>query len=395
MTRGYLRAFRPFPWHALDSTTRSEVAALRDARHWAQRSTDLAVVPAALAELLGAEVELLVRRAQPLTDIRPLDGGIGVVVARADTPRMARGALVEAERALASAIVARVMRRPPARVVDASADAAAGLAGAFAAIVAAAARRANAGAGAALRVLAAGPAAALEADVARLDPGLLAITLTVLVARDAFTARIVVPRDIVAAAPARAWGASSLAALGAMPLSVPIVACAVRATAADVGALRSGDVFLPGCWPLAQAGRGATADAAAPGWAGPVLLAAASADVGVRAQLGDDGRLVLRGDVEPLCAAEAEMNDGETDELVEAIGDVPVIVRVEIGEARMAAREWADLGRGDVIALGRRIGEPVVLRVGGVPIARGELVEIDGEVGVRIVERLAGETTAS
>jgi flagellar motor switch/type III secretory pathway protein FliN len=78
--------------------------------------------------------------------------------------------------------------------------------------------------------------------------------------------------------------------------------------------------------------------------------------------------------------------------LVEAIGEVPVVVRVEIGEARMAAREWAALTRGDVVSLGRRVGEAVVLRVGGVPVARGDLVEIDGQVGVRIVERLAEDT---
>ena len=74
--------------------------------------------------------------------------------------------------------------------------------------------------------------------------------------------------------------------------------------------------------------------------------------------------------------------------LVDAVGEIPVIVRVEIGEARMAAREWASLERGDVVALGRRVGQPVVLRVGGVPVATGELVQIDGDVGVRIVERI-------
>ena len=79
--------------------------------------------------------------------------------------------------------------------------------------------------------------------------------------------------------------------------------------------------------------------------------------------------------------------------LLDAIGEVPVVVRVEIGEARMAARDWASLGRGDVVALGRRVGERVVLRVGGVPVARGELVEIDGEVGVRIAERIEEEGT--
>jgi flagellar motor switch/type III secretory pathway protein FliN len=57
----------------------------------------------------------------------------------------------------------------------------------------------------------------------------------------------------------------------------------------------------------------------------------------------------------------------------------------------MAAREWAALTSGDVVSLGRRVGEAVVLRVGGVPVARGDLVEIDGEVGVRIVERLADD----
>jgi flagellar motor switch/type III secretory pathway protein FliN len=45
--------------------------------------------------------------------------------------------------------------------------------------------------------------------------------------------------------------------------------------------------------------------------------------------------------------------------------------------------------QGDVLGLGRRIGEPVVLRVGGLAIARGDLVEIEGEVGVRVIERIA------
>ena len=83
----------------------------------------------------------------------------------------------------------------------------------------------------------------------------------------------------------------------------------------------------------------------------------------------------------------------DADALVATLGDVPVLVRVEIGEAVLPAREWAALGRGDVIALRRPVGHPVVLRVEGVPLARGELVEIDGEVGVRISERLPVATS--
>ncbi len=86
-----------------------------------------------------------------------------------------------------------------------------------------------------------------------------------------------------------------------------------------------------------------------------------------------------------------EPND--TDALIEAVGEVPVVVRVEIGVAEMRAREWASVAKGDVIALGRRVGDPVMLRVGGLLMARGELVDVDGEVGVRVLELLEPKET--
>jgi flagellar motor switch/type III secretory pathway protein FliN len=84
-----------------------------------------------------------------------------------------------------------------------------------------------------------------------------------------------------------------------------------------------------------------------------------------------------------------------TTALVDSLGDVPVVVRVEVGEVTLAARDWAALSRGDVIALGRRVGERVVLRVGGVAVARGELVDVEGEVGVRIAERVHDDLSAT
>ena len=63
-----------------------------------------------------------------------------------------------------------------------------------------------------------------------------------------------------------------------------------------------------------------------------------------------------------------------------------MMVRIEIGAVSMTAREWAELGPGDVIESGRRIAEPVVLRVAGREVARGELVNLEGELGVRIRE---------
>jgi flagellar motor switch/type III secretory pathway protein FliN len=111
--------------------------------------------------------------------------------------------------------------------------------------------------------------------------------------------------------------------------------------------------------------------------------------------LSDGGRLMLRGD-QALWVREAEMIESdERSALVTAVGDIPVVVRVEIGEALMAARAWAALQRGEVIAPGRRIGARVTLQVGGVPVASGKLVEIEGDVGVRIVDRIhLGQTRA-
>jgi flagellar motor switch/type III secretory pathway protein FliN len=112
------------------------------------------------------------------------------------------------------------------------------------------------------------------------------------------------------------------------------------------------------------------------------------------ADLVEGAKLVLRGMVEDLSWVPAQPDrvsmteTDRTDVLVESMGEVPVVVRVEIGTAEMRAREWAALREGDVIPLGRPVADPVVLRVGGVELARGELVEMEGEVAVRILSRI-------
>ena len=83
--------------------------------------------------------------------------------------------------------------------------------------------------------------------------------------------------------------------------------------------------------------------------------------------------------------------DATTTTTLEVLEDAPVVVRVELGSVEMKAREWAELAPGDVVALGRRVGDPAILRVGGVELAHGELVQVDGEYGVRIVSRSGGD----
>lgn len=81
--------------------------------------------------------------------------------------------------------------------------------------------------------------------------------------------------------------------------------------------------------------------------------------------------------------------------------DVPVELTVEIGRTRMTIGETLGLGPGAIVSLNKLAGEPVDLLVNGTPIARGEVVVIDEEFGLRITDvgagmaRLGGESAAA
>ncbi len=70
--------------------------------------------------------------------------------------------------------------------------------------------------------------------------------------------------------------------------------------------------------------------------------------------------------------------------------DVPVELAVEIGRTRMTIGETLGLGPGSIVTLDRLAGEPVDLLVNGKPIARGEVVVIDEEFGLRVTEVVSG-----
>lgn len=63
-----------------------------------------------------------------------------------------------------------------------------------------------------------------------------------------------------------------------------------------------------------------------------------------------------------------------------------VSVEVRLGATTITIGELLDLQPGSVLALDRAADEPVELLVGEQVIARGELVSVEGEMGVRITE---------
>jgi flagellar motor switch protein FliN len=66
--------------------------------------------------------------------------------------------------------------------------------------------------------------------------------------------------------------------------------------------------------------------------------------------------------------------------------DVELEVMLRFGERSMLLREILELGEGSVVELDRAVDEPVDLLLDGQIIARGEVVVVDGNYGLRVLE---------
>ena len=90
--------------------------------------------------------------------------------------------------------------------------------------------------------------------------------------------------------------------------------------------------------------------------------------------------------LEPLTEAAVPAPSQGSPELagLDIVLDVPVELAVEIGRTEMTIGETLDLGPGSIVVLNRMTGEPVDLLVNGRRIARGEVVAIDEQFGLRI-----------
>jgi flagellar motor switch protein FliN/FliY len=74
--------------------------------------------------------------------------------------------------------------------------------------------------------------------------------------------------------------------------------------------------------------------------------------------------------------------------------DVDMEVTVELGRTTMPIRDLLALQPGMVVEINRMAGTPIDVLVNGRPIARGEIVVIDEEFGIRITEIVAAGTSS-
>jgi flagellar motor switch protein FliN/FliY len=84
----------------------------------------------------------------------------------------------------------------------------------------------------------------------------------------------------------------------------------------------------------------------------------------------------------PLNTQPVQVNDAN----IGLILDVPLQVTVELGRTKKSIKEILELTNGSIVELDKLAGEPVDIQVTGKFLAKGEVVVIDENFGVRITE---------
>lgn len=76
---------------------------------------------------------------------------------------------------------------------------------------------------------------------------------------------------------------------------------------------------------------------------------------------------------------------------LEAVSDIPVQISVVLGKTSMQVQQLLKLGRGAVVELDRKVGEPVDIFVNNRLVARGEVVVVEDKIGVTMTEIIKSE----
>jgi flagellar motor switch protein FliN len=85
---------------------------------------------------------------------------------------------------------------------------------------------------------------------------------------------------------------------------------------------------------------------------------------------------------EPVKSKEATMDKYD----INLILDIPLEMRVELGQVKMLVNDLLQLGQGSIIDLKKPVGEQLDIFVGNKLVARGEVVVVDEKFGIRVTD---------
>lgn len=86
-----------------------------------------------------------------------------------------------------------------------------------------------------------------------------------------------------------------------------------------------------------------------------------------------------------------DADEGRASKRIDSILGIPVVLQVVVGSATLPVSNLLKLGRGAVVPLDHRVGDPVDIVVNGRAIARGEVVVVEEDgarFGVSVTEIL-------
>lgn len=76
---------------------------------------------------------------------------------------------------------------------------------------------------------------------------------------------------------------------------------------------------------------------------------------------------------------------------LEAVYDIPVQISVVLGKTSMQVSQLLKLGRGAVVELDKKVGEPIDIYVNNRLVARGEVVVVEDRIGITMTEIIKSE----
>ncbi len=81
-----------------------------------------------------------------------------------------------------------------------------------------------------------------------------------------------------------------------------------------------------------------------------------------------------------------ESGDDQAPQEINRFADIKVTVSGELGKAQISLERLLSLRKGSILELDRTIDSPIELVAQGIPLARGEVVVVDGHFAVQILE---------